>query len=414
MGPSGSGKSTLMHCCAALDTADSGSVFIGEQDLTALKDKALTRLRRDEIGFVFQSYNLVPTLTAEENILLPHGDRRPQARPRVVRRGDRHRRPRRPAEPQAQRALRRPAAAGRGGPGPGQPARGSSSPTSPPATSTPAPAPRCSSCCGAASTSYGQTVVMVTHDPVAAAYTDRVVFLADGRVVDELREPDPGAGARRSWPGWPTPPTHRRRAWAPAMIRAALKSLLGRKVRLLMSTFAIVLGVAFVAGSLVFSDTLSRSFTALFASTVGDVVVRPAGGTHASSGAPSTRDRPRVAWSTELRAAARAPPASTATSAPSASSSSAGTTARWSAASGRRRSAATGPTRPAGHGLEGLVDHPGPRAARPGRGGARRPHRRRAAATPLGDQVAARHGRTRAVADRPSWSASPASRRAAR
>src|SRR6478752_4220334 len=71
MGPSGSGKSTLMHCCAALDTADSGSVFIGEQDLTRLKDKALTRLRRDEIGFVFQSFNLVPTLTAEENITLP-------------------------------------------------------------------------------------------------------------------------------------------------------------------------------------------------------------------------------------------------------------------------------------------------------------------------------------------------------
>ena len=71
MGPSGSGKSTLMHCCAALDTADEGSVFIGDQDLTKLKDKALTRLRRDQIGFVFQSYNLVPTLTAQENIVLP-------------------------------------------------------------------------------------------------------------------------------------------------------------------------------------------------------------------------------------------------------------------------------------------------------------------------------------------------------
>ena len=71
MGPSGSGKSTLMHCLAALDTADSGSVMIGEQELTVLKDKALTRLRRDEIGFVFQSFNLVPTLTARENILLP-------------------------------------------------------------------------------------------------------------------------------------------------------------------------------------------------------------------------------------------------------------------------------------------------------------------------------------------------------
>src|SRR6478736_3522808 len=71
MGPSGSGKSTLMHCLAALDTADSGSVMLGDQELTVLKDKALTRLRRDEIGFVFQSYNLVPTLTARENILLP-------------------------------------------------------------------------------------------------------------------------------------------------------------------------------------------------------------------------------------------------------------------------------------------------------------------------------------------------------
>ena len=71
MGPSGSGKSTLMHCCAALDSADSGSVFVGEQDLSTMKDKALTRLRRDEIGFVFQSFNLVPTLTAGENIVLP-------------------------------------------------------------------------------------------------------------------------------------------------------------------------------------------------------------------------------------------------------------------------------------------------------------------------------------------------------
>ena len=71
MGPSGSGKSTLMHCMAALDTATAGSVFVGTTELSTLKDKALTRLRRDQIGFVFQSFNLVPTLTAEENILLP-------------------------------------------------------------------------------------------------------------------------------------------------------------------------------------------------------------------------------------------------------------------------------------------------------------------------------------------------------
>ena len=152
MGPSGSGKSTLMHCCAALDTADSGSVFIGDQELTALKDKALTRLRRDEIGFVFQSYNLVPTLTAEENILLPLAiaGRKPDAR--LVRRGDRHRRPRRPAQPQAQRALRRPAAAGRGGPGAGQPAADRLRRRADRQPRLAAPAPRSSSCCGAAST----------------------------------------------------------------------------------------------------------------------------------------------------------------------------------------------------------------------------------------------------------------------
>ena len=128
------------------------------------------------------------------------------------------------------------------------------------------------------------------------------------------------------------------------MFRAALKSLLGRKLRLLLSTFAIVLGVAFVAGSLIFSDTLSRSFTALFASTVGDVVVRPVGGDHRRRRRRRTADRPRVASSTTC-AACRAPPGSTATSARSASTSSARRT-RSSAASGPRRSAATGPTRP--------------------------------------------------------------------
>ena len=141
-------------------------------------------------------------------------------------------------------------------------------------------------CCAAAPTSYGQTIVMVTHDPVAAAYTDRVVFLADGRVVDEMPGPEPRAGARDH-----DPDVRARGPGRLTMLRAALKSLLGRKVRLLMSTFAIVLGVAFVVGSLVFSDTLSRSFTALFASTVGDVVVRPEG-TAASDGTPSTRTVP--------------------------------------------------------------------------------------------------------------------------
>ena len=190
MGPSGSGKSTLMHCCAALDTADAGSVFIGDQDLTKLKDKALTRLRRDEIGFVFQSYNLVPTLTAQENILLPLAiaGRKPDAG--VVRRRDRDRRPRRPAQAQAQRAL-----AAASSSGSRWPARWSAGPR---IVFADEPTGNLDSRSGAevlellrrSVDDHGQTVVMVTHDPVAAAYTDRVVFLADGRIVDELRGPD--------------------------------------------------------------------------------------------------------------------------------------------------------------------------------------------------------------------------------
>ena len=272
MGPSGSGKSTLMHCCAALDTADSGSVLIGEQDLTKLKDKALTRLRRDEIGFVFQSFNLVPTLTAEENITLPLAiaGRKPDAAwydavIATVGLGDRlTHKPNELSGGQQQRVAVARALVSR-----------------PRIVFADEPTGNLDSRSGAevlellrrSVDEHGQTVVMVTHDPVAAAYTDRVVFLADGRVVDELRDPDRDqvleVMARM-------PPC--RRVRATTMLKAAIKSLLGRKVRLLMSTFAIVLGVAFVAGSLIFSDTLGRSFTALFASTVGDVVVRPEGG----------------------------------------------------------------------------------------------------------------------------------------
>ena len=189
MGPSGSGKSTLMHCCAALDTGDSGSVFIGEQDLTTLKDKALTRLRRDEIGFVFQSYNLVPTLTAEENILLPlaiAGQRPEQAWFEeviaTVSLGDRLRhKPNELSGGQQQRVAVARALVSR-----------------PRIVFADEPTGNLDSRSGAevlellrrSVKEYGQTVVMVTHDPVAAAYTDRVVFLADGRVVDELRDPD--------------------------------------------------------------------------------------------------------------------------------------------------------------------------------------------------------------------------------
>ena len=189
MGPSGSGKSTLMHCCAALDTGDSGSVFIGEQDLTRLKDKALTRLRRDEIGFVFQSYNLVPTLTARENILLPLSiaGRKPDqewydAVISTVNLADRlSHKPNELSGGQQQRVAVARALVSR-----------------PRIVFADEPTGNLDSRSGAELLSFlrsavrelGQTIVMVTHDPVAAAYTDRVVFLADGKVIEELRDPD--------------------------------------------------------------------------------------------------------------------------------------------------------------------------------------------------------------------------------
>jgi len=189
MGPSGSGKSTLMHCCAGLDTADSGQVLIGEQDLTTMGDKALTRLRRDEIGFVFQSFNLVPTLTAGENILLPQsiaGRRADRewydAVVATVGLGDRlGHKPNELSGGQQQRVAVARALVGR-----------------PRIVFADEPTGNLDSRSGAevlellrrSVDEHAQTVVMVTHDPVAAAWTDRVVFLADGRVVDELRRPD--------------------------------------------------------------------------------------------------------------------------------------------------------------------------------------------------------------------------------
>ena len=189
MGPSGSGKSTLMHCCAALDTATSGSVFVGETELSTLKDKELTRLRRDEIGFVFQSFNLVPTLTAEENILLPLSiaGRRPDPQwydsviETVEIRDRLSHLPKELSGGQQQRVAVARALASR-----------------PSIVFADEPTGNLDSRSGAevltllrrSVDEFGQTVVMVTHDPVAAAFTDRVVFLGDGRVVDEMREPD--------------------------------------------------------------------------------------------------------------------------------------------------------------------------------------------------------------------------------
>jgi putative ABC transport system ATP-binding protein len=188
MGPSGSGKSTLMHCCAALDTADSGSVMIGDQDLTRLNDKALTELRRDEIGFVFQSYNLVPTLTARENILLPLAiaGRTPDQQwydsvIATVGLGDRlEHKPKELSGGQQQRVAIARALVSR-----------------PRIVFADEPTGNLDSRSGAevlellrsSVDDHQQTVVIVTHDPVAAAYTDRVLFLADGRIVEELSSP---------------------------------------------------------------------------------------------------------------------------------------------------------------------------------------------------------------------------------
>ncbi len=189
MGPSGSGKSTLMHCCAALDTGTSGQVFIGDQELSRLKDKALTRLRRDEVGFVFQSFNLVPTLTARENIVLPLAiaRRKPDADwfdsvISTVGLGDRlSHKPNELSGGQQQRVAIARALVSR-----------------PRIVFADEPTGNLDSRSGAevlellrrSVDDHAQTIVMVSHDPVAAAYTDRVVFLADGRVVDELRDPE--------------------------------------------------------------------------------------------------------------------------------------------------------------------------------------------------------------------------------
>ena len=188
MGPSGSGKSTLMHCVAGLDSLTSGQVFIGTTDLTTLNDKDLTKVRRDEVGFVFQSFNLIPTLNALENITLPLdlAGRKPEPGwvdevVSTVRLADRlGHRPSELSGGQQQRvAVARALAA------------------KPAIIFADEPTGNLDSRSGseilqfmqAAVRDLGQTIVMVTHDPGAAAHADRVVFLADGRVVDDLLHP---------------------------------------------------------------------------------------------------------------------------------------------------------------------------------------------------------------------------------
>jgi putative ABC transport system ATP-binding protein len=188
MGPSGSGKSTLMHCAAGLDGLTSGEVFVGDIGLGSLSDKELTLLRRDRIGFVFQSYNLIPTLTALENITLPSAlaGRKPNREwlDGVIETvGLRDRLSHRPSElsgGQQQRVAVARALA-----------------TRPQIVFADEPTGNLDSRAGAeilefmsqAVRDLAQTIVMVTHDPAAAAYADRVVFLGDGKVVGELADP---------------------------------------------------------------------------------------------------------------------------------------------------------------------------------------------------------------------------------
>jgi putative ABC transport system ATP-binding protein len=188
MGPSGSGKSTLMHCVAGLDSFSSGSVRIGETELGSLKDKQLTQLRRDKIGFIFQAFNLLPTLTAQENITLPMdiAGRKPnkewlqQVIEMVGLRDRLSHRPTQLSGGQQQRVAVARALA-----------------SQPEIIFGDEPTGNLDSRSGAEVLGFlrnsvrelGQTVVMVTHDPVAASYADRVIFLADGRIVDEMLSP---------------------------------------------------------------------------------------------------------------------------------------------------------------------------------------------------------------------------------
>jgi putative ABC transport system ATP-binding protein len=188
MGPSGSGKSTLMHCLAGLDTASEGSVLIGDTDLTGLSDRKMTQLRRDRIGFVFQAFNLVPTLTALENITLPIdiAGRKPNAEwlDSVINTlGLRDRLSHRPSElsgGQQQRVACARALASQPEIIFGDEPTGNLDSRS---------SGEVLGILRNSVTHLGQTVVIVTHDPRAASYADRVVFLADGQIVDELRSP---------------------------------------------------------------------------------------------------------------------------------------------------------------------------------------------------------------------------------
>jgi putative ABC transport system ATP-binding protein len=188
MGPSGSGKSTLLHMLAGLDRPSSGEVFLGDVELSSLNDKQLTMLRRDRIGFIFQSFNLLPTMTAAENIVLPM---------RIA--------GRKPDEHWVASIVETVGLSGRLGHRPAQLSGGQQQrvaaaralASKPEIVFADEPTGALDSSSSAellgflrnAVTELGQTVVMVTHDPTAASYADRVIFLADGQIVDEMHTP---------------------------------------------------------------------------------------------------------------------------------------------------------------------------------------------------------------------------------
>jgi putative ABC transport system ATP-binding protein len=188
MGPSGSGKSTLMHCLAGLDSVTRGEVWIGDTQVSTLGDRGLTKLRRDQVGFIFQQFNLMPTLTAEENITLPLaiGGRKPDREwmdlvVRTLGIGDRLRhRPTELSGGQQQKVACARALVPR-----------------PDVVFADEPTGNLDSRSGTevlkflqnSVREFGQTIVLVTHDPNAASYAERVIFLADGRIVDEMADP---------------------------------------------------------------------------------------------------------------------------------------------------------------------------------------------------------------------------------
>ncbi len=252
MGPSGSGKSTLMHLLAGLDKPTSGSVTIAGQNITKLDDNALTKLRREHIGFVFQFFNLLPMLTAEENVVLPltiAGEKPDEAwlEGLLEKTGLSDRRTHRPSElsgGQQQRvAIARALVSKPTVVFADEPTGNLDSKTS-----------------GEILTlmrdsvdSYGQTTVMVTHDARAAAIADRILFLDDGEIVKDVGRSDAKTVLDDD-------------GVARLVIKVSLRSLWGRKLRTLLTGFAIVLGVATVSGTYVLTDSISHAFDTIFSS----------------------------------------------------------------------------------------------------------------------------------------------------